>query len=112
MKSLRTWLGLSLLLAAAPSLASALPVSVSAQIHSDVVTSMAATARVYAPSELPLTGRNCAEVLDDLQGRASFLGEIRAVYHPATDDSTCYNLRGRQEQVAVVCCGPVDQTTR
>lgn len=104
MKRLRSWLGLSLLIVAAPSLARS--VSVSPEVHSDVVTSMAASARVYAPSELPLTGRNCAEVLDDLQGRASFLGEIRSVYHPTADASTCYNLRGRQEQVAVVCCGP------
>jgi hypothetical protein len=112
MKRLSSWLGLSLLIVSAPSLARSLPVSVSPEIHSDVVTSMAASARVYAPSELPLTGRNCAEVLDDLQGRASFLGEIRAVYHPTADASTCYNLRGRQEQVAVVCCGPQNANAR
>jgi hypothetical protein len=93
------------LLAVVSSPAAAAPIAVSPDVHTDVVTSMAASSRVYRPAELPLTGRNCADVLDDLRGRAGFLGEIRSIY-PSTDANTCYKVEGRQEQVAVVCCAP------
>lgn len=99
---------LGFLLAAAPALGAASP-ALPAGVHSDVVTSMVAPSRVYAPSELPLAGRNCAEVLDDLRARASFHGEVRSIY-PTTDANTCYNVRGQSEQVAVVCCAPVESS--
>jgi hypothetical protein len=105
----RTLLGLPLVAFLASAAASA-PIAVSPDVHTDVVTSMAASSRVYAPSELPLTGRNCADVLDDLRGRAGFRGEIRSIY-PSTDANTCYKVEGRQDQVAVVCCAPPSRGT-
>lgn len=103
-KTLSVWV-IVCLLSSVGTLALAAPMAVPAEVHTDIVTSMAASARVYAPSELPLTGRNCAEVLDDLRVRASFHGEIRSIY-PGTGTGTCYTVRGRREQVAVVCCAP------
>ena len=103
-KALSSW-AIVCLLASVGAPALAAPVAVPPDVHSDIVTSMVASARVYAPSELPLTGRNCAEVLDDLRARASFHGEIRSIF-PGTGTGTCYNVRGQREQVAVVCCAP------
>ena len=59
-----------------------------------------------------MTGRNCAEVLADLRSRENFRGRIQSIYETAADDSTCYNLMGRLEQVAIVCCSPEPGATR
>jgi len=71
-----------------------------------VVVSIAISAGILQPDEFPVAGRDCDALLSQLRADETFAGKIRGSYEPATDSGRCFNLEGKQAQVAVVCCAP------
>ncbi len=97
--------GLVTLLTSTAAVSQVTPVSVPDE-SAGVVVSIAISAGILHPGEFPVAGRDCNAVLAELRSNERFAGQIRRSYEPPADSGLCFNLEGKESQVAVVCCAP------